>query len=306
MFRSHSSQRRAFTLVELLVVIAIIGILIALLLPAVQAAREAARRMSCGNNFKQIGIAMHLYHDTNRCLPAAWSAVHPTTGQPYWLGQPGWAWGSVILPFIEQGAVEKTLIHRHLRITDPMNQAARLTTVPTYRCPSDIGPRTFVLPPGPMPMPNYSPGFTATELATCNCIGVFGSQQMAQVCGGTGDCAGDGPLVFQRWFGFAEIRDGLSETFLVGERRSLNYPSTWIGVFAGAAHAPGRVVAVSTTPPNSTAGDMFNFSSFHPTGTNFLCADGSSRLVSETIEQSVFIALCTRAKGDLTKGFLGP
>ena len=79
-----------------------------------------------------------------------------------------------------------------------------------------------------------------------------------------------------------------------------------MGVFAGAAHAPGRVVAVATTPPNSTTGgEAFNFSSFHPTGTNFLNADGSVRLVSQTIEKAVFFALCTRANGDLTKGFLG-
>jgi hypothetical protein len=129
---------------------------------------------------------------------------------------------------------------------------------------------------------------------------------MAQVCGGTGNCVGDGSLVFQRWIGFAEICDGLSETFLVGERRSQNYPSTWMGVFAGATHAPGRVVAVASTPPNSTSGgDMLNFSSFHPAGTNFLIADGSVRLVAETIDQSVYLALCTRANGDLTKGYLG-
>jgi hypothetical protein len=110
--------------------------------------------MSCSNNFKQIGIAMHLYHDTNLCLPAAWSAMHPTTGQPYWLGQPGWAWGSVILPFIEQGAVEKTLIHRHLRITDPMNQAARLAprpsssraSLPSARGPKATSPKVFSAP----------------------------------------------------------------------------------------------------------------------------------------------------------------
>ena len=302
----RSKWRRGFTLVELLVVIAIIGILIALLLPAVQAAREAARRCSCSNNFKQVGLAMHLYHDSNRCLPAGWSAWHPTTGQPYWLGRPGWGWGSIILPFIEQENVTKSLIHREVPMTDPLNQEARVTPIPTYRCPSDVGEKTFVLPPGPMPAPNYTTGFTATELATANCVGNFGTIQMVTVCSGTGNCVGDGTMAFQRWFGFADICDGLSQTFLVGERRSKNYPSTWMGVFAGGAHAPGRIVAVAATPPNSTSGgEMMNFSSFHPTGTNFLLCDGSARLIAETIDKAVYFALCTRANGDLTGGYLG-
>jgi len=306
-----SIRQRGFTLVELLVVIAIIGILIALLLPAVQAAREAARRMSCTNNFKQVGLAMHLYHDSNLCLPAGWSAWHPTTGQPYWLGQPGWGWASTILPYLEQDNVAKSLIHRELPMTDAMNQAVRLMPIPTYRCPSDKSDKTFILQPGPMPKPNYTTGFTATELATGNCVGNFGTIPMATVCSGTGNCVGDGVMVFQRWFGFADITDGLSETFLVGERRSKAYPSTWMGVFAGGDMAPGRVVAVASTPPNSSVStatgpsDMYNFSSFHPTGTNFLCADGSVHLISETIEQSVYWALCTRANGDLTNGYLG-
>jgi prepilin-type N-terminal cleavage/methylation domain-containing protein len=300
-----SLRQRGFTLVELLVVIAIIGILIALLLPAVQAAREAARRCSCTNNFKQVGLAMHLYHDSQQRLPAGWSAWHPTTGQPYWLGRPGWAWGSIILPFMEQENVVRSLIHRELPITDPLNQQARITPIPTYRCPSDIGRTTFVLPAGPMPAPSYPTGYTATELATANCVGNFGTIQMATVCSGTGNCVGDGVLVFQRWFGFADICDGLSETFFVGERRTMNYPAIWMGVFAGAMHAPGRVVAVATTPPNSSGGDQFNFSSYHPTGTNFLVCDGSVRLIAETIDQPAFFALCTRANSDLTKGYLG-
>ena len=262
--------------------------------------------MSCTNNLKQIGIAMHLYHDTYRQLPAGWTALHPTTGQPYWLGQPGWAWGSAILSFLEKDAIETTLIHRELRITDPLNQAARVAVISTYRCPSDIGRSTFVLPAGPMPAPNYNANYTATEVATSNYVGVFGTVAMAQVCGGTGNCMGDGSLVLQRGFNFAAMTDGLSSTFLVGERRSLSYPSTWVGVLAGAAHAPGRVVAVASTPPNSSQGDMSNFSSFHRSGTNFLVADGSVRLVPETIEQRAYLALCTRAAGDLTGDSAAP
>jgi len=102
--------------------------------------------------------------------------------------------------------------------------------------------------------------------------------------------------------GISFSHDGLSQTFVVGERSSKISPSTWLGVLAGGDHAPGRVVAVAITPPNSQTGAFANFSSFHPAGTNFLAADGSVTLAPETIEMSVYHALCTRAEGDLVPG----
>src|SRR5262245_34603533 len=100
---SRISQKRGFTLVELLVVIAIIGVLVALLLPAVQSAREAARRMSCSSNLRQLGIAMHSYHDTHKTLPYSTSAWGPD-GRVNSPGNRGWSWSSFILPYIEQQA----------------------------------------------------------------------------------------------------------------------------------------------------------------------------------------------------------
>jgi type II secretory pathway pseudopilin PulG len=279
-------------------VIAIIGILISLLLPAVQAAREAARRMTCTNNLRQVGIAMHLYHDVHRRLPPGWSATHPNAGQPYWLGKPGWAWGVSLLPFVEQAALARS-IRVDLPITDPANTAARVVSLPVFRCPTDPSESTFVLEPGNQPKPDYDPGFSATELATSNYIGVFGTTRMADVCGGGGNCIGNGTMVFQRSFRFADITDGLSNTYVVGERSSEISPSTWLGVLAGAAHAPGRVVGVAITPPNSEETAFANFSSRHPAGTNFVAGDGSVRLVPESIDMEVYHALCTRANGDL-------
>jgi prepilin-type N-terminal cleavage/methylation domain-containing protein len=293
--------RRAFTLVELLVVIAIIGILVALLLPAVQAAREAARRTSCFNNMKQIGLALHMYHDTYGEMPPGWFAQHPTTRQPYWLGQPGWGWAARLLPFLEQENVKDNLIDFNTPMTHAKHDEVRQTFLPIYRCPSDIGDKSFVLPAGPMPKPNYNPGFTATEVSSSNYIGVFGTIQMLHACGGGGDCIGNGSLVFSRGFRFSDITDGLSQTYVVGERNSEHSRSTWLGVFAGAAHAPGRITAVATTPPNSVKGAPFNFSSFHPAGTNFLAADGSVRLVAETIDRQTYHALCTRSDGDVVR-----
>lgn len=287
--------RSAFTLVELLVVIAIIGVLVGLLLPAVQAAREASRRAQCSNNLKQIGIALHSYHDTHRVLPPGWLATHPSTGMPYWLGRPGWGWAAFALPFLEQQNVAENLARYEVPITDPVNQTARTTKIETYRCPSDTGQKTFVLEAGPTPAPNYTHGYVPLDVASANYVGVFGTVVMATVCGGTGDCVGDGSFVFQRTFRFADLLDGMSQTLIAGERSSKFFPSTWLGVIAGAAHAPGRIVAVSSTPPNSPSAPMQNFSSYHPAGTMFLAGDGSVKLVAETIDLTTYRSMCTRA-----------
>ncbi|TWU36656.1 Type II secretion system protein G precursor [Novipirellula aureliae] len=287
-----------FTLVELLVVIAIIGILVGLLLPAVQAAREAARSTSCKNNLKQVGLAIHMYHDSNRCMPPGWQGVHPVSRQPYWLGQPGWGWAARVLPFLEQSNVLDNLVDLEISITDPHHDVARLTSIPTYLCPSDASQPTFVLSSGPMPKPNYDSGFTDTTIPTANYIGNFGTIQMLDACTGGKDCVGNGMLVFQRPLLFRDILDGLSHTYMVGERTSEYSPSTWLGVMAGAAHAPGRITAVATTPPNSETGASFNFCSYHPAGTHFVRADGSVELVSESIDMRVYQSRCTRADGD--------
>ena len=118
-----SIRRSAFTLVELLVVIAIIGLLIALLLPAVQAAREASRRSSCKNNLKQLGLALHTFHDTYQRLPAGWEAYAAAGSKtPDPEGVPGWAWGSHALAGLEQSALADQ-INLNLAITDPQHAA---------------------------------------------------------------------------------------------------------------------------------------------------------------------------------------
>ena len=296
-------RRRGFTLVELLVVITIIGILIALLLPAVQAAREAARRMSCTNNLKQIGLALHVYHNTHRCLPPGWMAFDPGTGQPHWFGEPGWAWSARILPFIEQTSAYKSLVHLDLPITDPANAQARVLPLAVYRCPSDTGGATFELEGGG-PYVGSGGGFTPTELATSNYLGVFGTLDFHDVCSG-GQCEGDGIFFLNRGVRFRDITDGLSQTFMVGERSSKLAPATWVGVVTGGEHAPGRVTGIALFPPNSEAEEehyTHNFSSRHPSGTNFLSADGSVRMIAETIDETAYHALCTRDAGDIVPG----
>jgi prepilin-type N-terminal cleavage/methylation domain-containing protein len=125
------SRRRGFTLIELLVVIAIIAILIALLLPAVQQAREAARRTQCKNNLKQIGLALHNYHDAHDCFPFGWGGTRPATGSP------GYSAISQLLPFFDQAPLYNT-INFSLPLTDPANDVPRRQELPILRCPSDF------------------------------------------------------------------------------------------------------------------------------------------------------------------------
>lgn len=296
-FRAQGT--RGFTLIELLVVIAIIAILIALLLPAVQQAREAARRSQCKNNLKQIGLALHMYHETAGTFPPGWIAQHPTTNQPYWLGRPGWGWATRILPYLEQENVQNNLINFNLSMLDSFHDQVRTTSIPVFLCPSDPGETTFMLTPGTMPMPNYSAGFTDTRVPKANYIGVFGTVRMIDAGCPMGECVGNGSFVLQKAFRFRDFTDGLSTTFITGERNSEYSPSTWLGVFAGAAHAPGRIVAVAENPPNSDITPAFTFSSSHTSGTHFLSGDGSVKMISENIDQGTYHALCTRSGGEV-------
>ena len=137
LYRQPALRRRGFTLVELLVVIAIIGLLIALLLPAVQAARESARATQCKSSIRQVGLAVHNYHDIHGRLPAGWISNTPT-------GTPGWGWMVSLLPQLEQAPLHDNLIKRNLPISDPANQQARETVINVLLCTSDAKPKRFM------------------------------------------------------------------------------------------------------------------------------------------------------------------
>jgi prepilin-type N-terminal cleavage/methylation domain-containing protein/prepilin-type processing-associated H-X9-DG protein len=292
-------RRKGFTLIELLVVIAIIGILIGILLPAIQAARESARRMSCTNNLKQIGLALHLYHDARQGLPAGWTA-YDANKKPYALGTPGWGWATRILPFMELGSVSKNSIDFKLPFSDPANAYVRTLYIAEFRCPSDPTKLTFVDAEDPLQQ----------ELAVGNYVGVFGTGNIhdsATVPAGQ-KFTGDGVFYHNSAVNFRDIRDGLSHTFAVGERSSALSYSTWVGSPANDDCGPGMVLGSAIYPPNSLgfAGDPdpHNFSSKHSKGTNFCLADGSVRLVDQNIDAAVYQALCTRAAGDSISDFL--
>jgi prepilin-type N-terminal cleavage/methylation domain-containing protein/prepilin-type processing-associated H-X9-DG protein len=280
----------AFTLVELLVVMAIIGILVGLLLPAVQAAREAARRTSCFNNMKQIGLALHNYHDAFRCLPAGWLAHDPATRRPMPEGETGWGWGSMIFGFVEQQGAASNLLQHGLPVTDPANAAARTHYVPLFRCPSDVnsGTRAFDLGTAAGP---------PVRLAVANYVGMFGTRELedceGQPAGFT--CLSDGAFQHQQGLRLADFLDGLSNTYLVGERSSRIEYSTWVGVIPEGDEAFARILGIADHPPNSERNHLDDLMSQHPAGTNFLLADGSVRLVSETIDLSIYQSQATRA-----------
>ena len=174
-------RRRGFTLIELLVVIAIIGILIALLLPAVQKVREAANRMQCANNVKQMGLALHNYHDAYSSFPPGFIS---TLIDPNWrlpAGNcnafppergPGWSFFALILPYLEQDNLYKG-IRLDLSIMDPANAPARRTSVKGYLCPSDSGVASINIttcgnPPNPASTPS-----PMTDAALCSYVGVL-------------------------------------------------------------------------------------------------------------------------------------
>lgn len=295
------ARRIGFTLVELLVVISIIGLLLAMLLPAVQAAREAARRMSCTNNLKQVGLALHLYHDTFQSLPVGWEAFAPSTGLPDFEGEPGWSWSARILPYMEQGALFGQKVHLDLPITAPVNAEARVYEVRAFRCPSDLGETTFVLGQDP----SWPGPYTPVELAIGNYLGMFGTTEPhASVVNGI--CLGNGTFMHHKWLRLADITDGLSQTLIAGERCSKHAPSTWVGAVAGGEHGECRLIGIATYPPNSEADAEHwnhNFSSMHPGGTNFLSADGSVRLIPSTIAPEVYQGLATRAGGEIVQNY---
>lgn len=288
--------RTAFTLVELLVVIAIIGVLVALLLPAVQAAREAARRSSCSNNLKQIGVGLHNYHDSLSSLPTGYM----DSGTDL---QESWGWSTLLLPYIEQAPLHQTLgvdkgtFYSQLVANPTVVVAAVKTPLKVFQCPSDSSPngdlvhnnRNF----------NGGLGFTAagqtavpgTLVSRSNYPGVSGHRDVAGATPNTGLFFGNSRITF------ADILDGTSNTFAVGERDTLRCRSgTWVGTrrpTGGGTAGMNLLVGHSQVklnqadPPIAWNVDRLGcgegFSSFHPGGAQFVLADGSVRFVPNTI-----------------------
>jgi len=299
----NRNPRSAFTLVELLVVIAIIGILIALLLPAVQAAREAARRMQCANNLKQIGLALHEYHEALGAFPAG-TNISPNAYDAS-LG-----WQVRILPFIEQGNVHE-VINPDFAPGGESDEPGK-QWLPVYVCPSDGDPIDDWANDGVYKGTNYI-GITGA--------GVVSRQDLED--GHCGDYYTDGALYPDSGTRIADIRDGTSNTAIVGERvyhtRGWLWGDWWGGspttkVCSYAAKnirwplnsdpdSVGYYVFDSQAPTGAPRTLLFNdlmFGSNHPGGALFVHADGSVHFHSDSIDFTTYQRLAMIADNEVT------
>lgn len=313
----QSNSFRAFTLIELLVVIAIIAVLISLLLPAVQSAREAARKAQCLNNLKQIGLGLHNYHEIHNTFPPGYVSFYRRDSGDEGTAEddigPGWGWASQILPQLEQRSIHNA-INFSLTMTYAANETAQLSRISTFLCPSDFTPNK-------VPVRDETNSTTIYTVGTSNYIGVYGVGEIGEAPG-----RGNGTFFRNSRVGINQITDGSSNTFVVGERsHNLSY-ATWTGRAIGGwlfttASFEGGTNKFDPEPeesfcmilgpvelseedgmmrtPNYPSAHVEDYWSRHPGGVNFVFGDGSVRFVKNTINEHVYAALATRNGGEV-------
>ncbi|HEV3143709.1 MAG TPA: DUF1559 domain-containing protein [Gemmataceae bacterium] len=300
----HPNPRSAFTLIELIVAIAIISILMGLLLSAVQRAREAAARVKCQNNLKQVGLALHNYHDANNRLPAGHRGLFEF-GFPVRLSaRPFSGWTLDILPYIEQDAVYTNALAAYQKSRRPFvnpPHAGLATVIPTYVCPMDPAAFTSHL----APRDNWQVAFTCY-------LGVSGKDLTTR----------DGVLFQNSFVRLTDITDGTSNTLMVGERPvPPDFQFGWwyagagqkitgsLDMLLGVREQNVIFDRYSKCPPGaypympgslSNQCDMFHFWSLHPGGANFVFADGSVHFLPYSANP-LMPALASRASGEIVE-----
>jgi len=336
-------SRPAFTLIELLVVIAIIAVLIALLLPAVQQAREAARRTQCKNNLKQLGLAFHSYHDTVNTFPPGW--IGKGANGPY----SGFGWNSMLLPYFDQAPLYNVLstggIPNMLTGLAANTSTATMKTtdtpLPALRCPSDSGSATAVTTVtgttvqfGRTNYPavcGFNPNLqgisttwgVAPSTGVATTSQMMGSMWVNQTTVMWGGCFGENTRK-----GIRDITDGTSNTLLVGERytpaesgpgvaATVAGDTIWAGTPLSASPTGGSwlqalVVGECTTRINfgttvasggTPRADTAGFGSLHVGGCHFLMADGAVRFISENVDMNTYRALSRISDGSVVGDF---
>lgn len=323
-------RRGGFTLIELLVVIAIIGLLIGLLLPAVQASRESSRRTQCTNNLKQIGIGLHNFESSKRAFPPGYisNPDDPTMGPvdpDFNDAGPGWGWLTLIMPYLEESSAYDAL-NLKLKCWDPANAVAVTTTVPTYLCPSDTygnntnpGPTVNITDTNNHPM--------GVIYGRANYVSSVGSSTLW--CSWPVTIFPNGAIYRDSTTRVTDVTDGLSKTVFAGERSSDLSDSVWPGIYPNSGHwayppfasvgtgglntnydGPGAYVGahggpcpyedpVVIHPPNSAYGHSDQMESMHPLGANILMGDGSVRFYLDDSALSIWVALISRNGGEV-------
>lgn len=314
---SKSPRPTGFTLIELLVVIAIIALLIGLLLPAVQQAREAARRSQCKNNLKQLGLSLHNYHDTHGRLPGT-----------YWTGWGGPEKGSYLvqlLPYIDQAPLySKIDFQLNVDAQAPVGLGLiRSQIVPLFICPSDSSPNfpagsdraksNYAMSMGSMLMPSFTGCFSYPG-------NVFGTGNVGGGHGNGMDGSKSSGVVSKQCYSsqFKEITDGLTNTILMGEIRPncgdhttmgwLHYNSLWVAT-AGPINFPVNCYGEAPvgTPNACNSPNSWNtsqaFKSRHSGGGHFCMGDGSVKFISQNINYTTYQALGDRRDGQLVGEF---
>ncbi len=282
--------------------IAIIGVLVALLLPAVQQAREAARRTECRDHLKQLGLALHNYHDSHRTLPSGYVYRPDASTSPVSNGA-GFGWGAMVLPYLDQTPLYGTF-DWNVPLHDTQNLAARERHLRVFICPSDtVSPGGFV-DMGPVP----------ERYAMCSYVGSFGPPDLDAV-----QEQRDGMFSRNSRTRFADVTDGLSNTLLCGERENgpfrngavhgnhFEYETAWSGAIRDWDEPDddhGHMTLFQTGhPPNNADSDDRDVSAPHVGYANFLMGDGSVRAITENIELGLYQKLSTRAGGDIPGEF---